>query len=87
MVRLYVVVNDRGSDMRIQTVIGILLVVVGLLSLALGAITYTRREEVLDLGPVEVTTEKHERIPLPPLIGIASVIAGAAVLVAGSRRR
>ena len=87
MVRLYVVVNDRGSDMRIQTVIGILLVVVGLLSLALGAITYTRREEVLDVGPVEVTTEKHERIPLPPLFGIVSVIAGAAVLVAGSRRR
>ena len=73
--------------MRIQTVIGILLVVVGLLSLALGAISYTRREEVLDLGPVAVTTEKHERIPLPPLFGIVSVIAGAAVLVAGSRRR
>jgi uncharacterized membrane protein YidH (DUF202 family) len=73
--------------MRIQSVIGILLVVVGLLSLTLGAITYTRREEVLDVGPVEVTREKHERIPLPPVLGIISVIGGVALLVAGARRR
>ena len=72
---------------RIQSVIGILLVVVGLLSLALGAITYTRREEVLDVGPVDVTTEKHERIRLPPVLGIVSVIAGVALLVVGSRRQ
>jgi hypothetical protein len=70
-----------------QSVIGILLVVVGLLSLALGAITYTTREEVLDVGPVEVTAEKHERIPLPPVLGIISVIGGIALLVAGSRRQ
>jgi uncharacterized membrane protein YidH (DUF202 family) len=73
--------------MRLQSVIGILLIVVGLLSLAMGAITYTRREEVLDVGPVEVTTEKHERIPLPPVLGIVSVIGGVAVLLAGSRRQ
>ena len=54
---------------------GILLVVVGLLSLASGAITYTSREEVLDVGLVEVTTEKHERIRLPPVLDIVSVIA------------
>ena len=79
----------RGQriHMRIQTVIGILLVVVGLLALALGAITYTRREDVLDVGPVGVTTEKHERIPLPPVLGIVSVIGGVGILVAGSRRR
>jgi uncharacterized membrane protein YidH (DUF202 family) len=73
--------------MRLQPVIGILLIVVGLLSLAMGAITYTRREEVLDVGPVEVTTEKHERIPLPPVLGIVSVIGGVTVLLAGSRRQ
>jgi hypothetical protein len=73
--------------MRIQSVIGILLVAVGLVSLALGAITYTRRADVVDVGPVKVTTEKHERIPLPPVLGIVSVIGGIVVLVAGSRRQ
>ena len=45
---------------------GIVLIVVGLISLALGGISYTTKEKVVDLGPIQATAEKHERIPLPP---------------------
>ena len=44
--------------------IGIALIVVGVLALALGGIRYTKREKVLDLGPIEATTEKHKTIPV-----------------------
>jgi uncharacterized membrane protein YidH (DUF202 family) len=67
--------------------IGVILIVFGLLALAAGGINYTRREKVLDIGPVTAVTEKHESIPLSPIVGIVSVVAGVALVVAGSRTR
>ena len=48
---------------------GIVLVVVGVLALAYQGINYTREKKVVDMGPMHVTTESQERIPLPPIIG------------------
>jgi uncharacterized membrane protein YidH (DUF202 family) len=67
--------------------IGIVLIVAGILALAAGGIRYTTREKVLDLGPIEATTEKHHSIPLSPIVGIAALVGGIAVLAAGSRTR
>jgi uncharacterized membrane protein HdeD (DUF308 family) len=67
--------------------IGIALIVAGILALAMGRINYTTREKVLDIGPIEATTEKHKSIPLSPLVGIAAVAGGIAVLAVGSRTR
>ena len=67
--------------------IGIALIVAGILALALGRINYTTREKVLDIGPIEATTEKHKSIPLSPLVGIVAVVGGIAVLAVGSRTR
>ena len=67
--------------------IGIVLIVVGVIALAMGGFSYTTREKVLDLGPIQATTEKRHSIPLSPIVGIAALIGGIAVLAAGSRTR
>ena len=67
--------------------IGILLIVCGLAALAVGGISYTKREKVLDIGPLEATTEEHKTIPLSPLVGIAAVAGGIGLVVAGSKTR
>jgi len=66
-------------------IVGILLIIFGVLALAYGGIRYTQREKVLEIGPLQATTEKHHEIPLPPIVGIASIVGGA-VLVAASTR-
>ena len=73
--------------MRGSLVAGIVLIVVGVLILASGGFTFTRREKVLDIGPIQATAERHERVPLPPILGAAAILGGIGVLVAGSRRR
>jgi hypothetical protein len=65
---------------------GIVLIVVGLISLAYGGITYTSREKVLDIGPIEATAERNKTVPLPPLFGGAALIAGVGLLVLGSKK-
>lgn len=67
--------------------IGAVLIMLGVLALAFGGIRYTKREKVLDIGPLQATTEKHEMIPLSPIVGIAAVAGGIALVVAGSRTR
>jgi hypothetical protein len=67
--------------------IGLALIVFGIAALILGGIQYTKREKAVDLGPVEITTEERERIPLPPIVGIVSVAAGVALVVSHSRTR
>ena len=65
--------------------IGILLIVLGIVALVLGGITYTTREKVLDIGPITATQEKHKTIPLSPIVGIASLVGGIALLVVGTK--
>ena len=67
--------------------IGIILIVFGVVALAVGGINYTKREKVLDIGPITAVTEKHESIPISPIAGIASLIAGVVLVAAGSRTR
>ena len=66
--------------------IGILLIVFGIVALAIGGITYIDRDKVLDIGPLEATTETRKTIPLSPIAGIASIVAGVALVSVGARR-
>ena len=63
------------------------LMALGVLALAYQGITYTTREKILDVGPIEATAERQKTIPLPPILGAAAVAAGAILLVVSSRRR
>jgi uncharacterized membrane protein YidH (DUF202 family) len=65
---------------KTRQIIGILLVVVGLVSLVWGGISWTREETVLDLGPLQATTRQRESIPMPPIIG-GLLLAGGVVLL------
>lgn len=67
-------------------VIGIVLIALGIVSLALGGISYTKREKVLDVGPIQATAEREKTIPLPPLLGGVALAAGVVLLIAGSRK-
>ena len=67
--------------------IGVLLIVFGVVALALGGISYTKREKVVDLGPIQATAERQKTIPLSPIAGIAAIAGGIALVAVGSRRR
>ncbi len=66
--------------------VGIVLIVVGLLALVYQGITYTTREKVVQVGPVQLTTEKEKSIPLPPIIGALAVGSGLVLVLVGARR-
>jgi uncharacterized membrane protein HdeD (DUF308 family) len=68
-------------------IVGVCLIVIGLIALIYGGITYKSREKVLDLGPIQATAERQHTIPLPPVLGVISLVGGIALMIAGSRRK
>ena len=61
--------------------IGIVLIVLGLLSLMYQGFTYTTHKKVLDVGPIQATKEEHHSVPLPPILGAIALIGGVVILV------
>ena len=72
--------------MKTATIVGIILIILGVVSLAYQGITYTTREKIIDIGPIEATAEKHKTIPLPPVLGGCALAGGVALLIVGARR-
>lgn len=75
--------------MRVNSmvVIGIVLIIIGVAALAYQGITYTSREKVLDVGPIEATAEKQKTIPIPPIIGGVALAGGLLMVFVGARKR
>ncbi|MGH9159435.1 MAG: DUF3185 domain-containing protein [Vicinamibacteraceae bacterium] len=72
--------------MKAATLVGIALVIIGVVALAYGGITYTREETVVDVGPLEAEAETQERIPLPPVLGGLALVGGIVLIVVGARK-
>jgi len=73
--------------MKPIAMVGIALIALGVLGLVYQGITYTSRDVVIDIGPVQATAERERTFPLPPLLGIVAVAGGVALLVTGTRTR
>ena len=72
--------------MRPKMIIAIILIALGIAAFAYQGITYTTREKVVDLGPIQVTAEKTKTLPLPPIVGAIAIVGGIVLLVMGSKR-
>jgi len=78
--------NGKGNKMKTYTLIGIILIVIGIAAFAYQGITYTTREKVVDIGPIQITADKTKTIPLPPIVGGIALVGGIVLLVVGSRK-
>jgi hypothetical protein len=63
------------------------LIIVGIVALAYGGFSYTTREQVIDVGPLEVTKEERRTFPIPPIAGGALLAGGLVLVVVGARGR
>ncbi|HEY4757429.1 MAG TPA: DUF3185 domain-containing protein [Chthoniobacterales bacterium] len=72
--------------MKPAGIIGIILIIVGVVALALGGISYTKREKVINAGPLQVSADREKTIPLPPILGGICLVGGIVLVIVGSRQ-
>lgn len=77
--------QQPGVIMKKLSIVGVLLIVLGIAAFAYQGITYTTQEKVVDLGPLQMTAEKTRTIPLPPIMGAIALSGGVALLIVGKR--
>jgi len=71
--------------MKTYTVLAVILIALGIVAFAYQGISYTTRENVVDLGPIQMTAEKTRTLPLPPIVGGICLVGGIVLLVLGRK--
>ena len=72
--------------MKPATIVGIILIVIGVVGFALGGFSFTKKEKVLDVGPIEATAENKKSVPISPLLAGIALVSGGVRVAAGSRK-
>lgn len=73
--------------METVTLVGVILIVLGIVVLLFQGIPFTREKHVIAISPLKASVEEKKTIPVSPVLGVVAVAAGAALLVLGSRKR
>lgn len=66
--------------MNTSRLLAIGLIAIGIIAFAYQGISYTSRDNVVDLGPLHVTSERSHTLPLPPIVGAIALVGGLALL-------
>ena len=61
--------------------LGGILAVLGLIALIYGGVSWTHKDKVLDAGPIEITADKKEHVPISPIAGGVMLVAGIVLLL------
>jgi hypothetical protein len=68
------------------TLVGIALIVLRIVAFAYKGITYTSREKIIDIGPIQATADTQKTIPLSPLLGGLALVGGIVLVVVGAKK-
>jgi hypothetical protein len=75
----------KEAIMKAATLIGILLIVLGIIGFAVGGISFTHQKKVVDVGPVQLSHKETSTLPISPILSTVSLLAGVGLIVVGIR--
>ena len=73
--------------MRPLFIAGVLLIAIGIAGLVIDNISFTDQKVVVDAGPIKVTEARQYTIPIPSIVGVIAIAAGAAMVFLGRPAR
>jgi hypothetical protein len=73
--------------MKGLSLVGVILIILGIIGFAYQGITYTKKEKIVDIGPIHATKDTHETIPIPPILSGLAIVGGVVLMLAGSRSK
>ncbi|WP_158793864.1 DUF3185 domain-containing protein [Granulicella sp. L60] len=73
--------------MKPATIVGILLIILGIIGYATGGLTFTHEKKVVDAGPVQISHKTQDTLPLSPILSTVALIAGLGLVVVGAKSK
>ena len=71
--------------MKTLSLVGLVLIVLGIISFAYQGINYTTHKKIVAIGPIQASSTEHKTIPLPPILGGLAFVGGIVLLIAGRK--
>lgn len=72
--------------MKTQGILGVILIIAGVILLSYRSFTTTKRENVIDAGPIQVNADVERSHYIPPAVGWAVLAGGVVILVLGAKK-
>jgi hypothetical protein len=73
--------------MKPATLIGIVLIVIGIIGFAVGGFSYSHEKQDAKIGPLQIEHKQTSTVPIPPILSGIALVGGIALVVVGSRSR
>ncbi len=69
----------------ITTMLGIILILTGIATLVYQGFTYTKHEQIAQIGDIQVTANTQKTVYFPPILGGVCFVAGIVLVVVGRK--
>ena len=69
------------------TIVGILLIIVGIVGFSLGGFSFTHEKKDVDIGPLQISHKQTKTVPIPPALSWVALIGGIGLVVVGARSK
>jgi len=65
--------------------IGVALIVLGVIMLIWTGFTYTKKEKIIDAGPIQVSADREKTVSWPPYVGGLLLVGGIVIVVTAKK--
>jgi uncharacterized membrane protein YidH (DUF202 family) len=72
--------------LKAATVVGILLIVLGIIGFAWGGVSFTHEKKDIDMGPIQVEHKQTKTVPISPILSTIALVGGIGLVVVGARK-
>lgn len=73
--------------MKAATIVGIVLIAIGIIGFAMGGVSFTHEKKDVDLGPLQVSHKQTRTYPISPILSTVVLIGGVGLVVVGARSK
>jgi uncharacterized membrane protein YidH (DUF202 family) len=77
----------KGTHMKPATIVGVILILVGIVGFALGGFSFTHEKKDIDAGPIQISHEQKKTVPIPPILSVIALVGGIGLVVVGVRSK
>jgi heme/copper-type cytochrome/quinol oxidase subunit 2 len=77
--------NTASHRMKPATIIGLILIVLGIVGFVTGGVSFTHQKKDVDIGPVQISHESKQTVPISPILSGIALVAGIGLVVVGSK--
>ena len=73
--------------MKPATIIGAILIVIGIIGFAVGGFSFTHEHQDAKIGPLNIEHQQTSTVPIPPILSGIAIVGGIALVVVGAKSR